>query len=195
MNDDQAYRVASNFGSLISAYSNASAQAYLTTNYTDYTDSVIELINSGCNGPEVLGEATFAGLEAFEAGQGSQPNITFELLNVWYDVVNPASTSSWLIDMIRHNCETVTLRWEGPMPNPDPSTAPPVQEAVRGIIVLETTFEGWDATEPFKINTSYSEFNSGAWLVDLGVFVPQNCSSPVKRDQVKRALPVMMRRH
>ncbi|KAF2763619.1 hypothetical protein EJ03DRAFT_356493 [Teratosphaeria nubilosa] len=177
MNDDQAYRVASNFGSLISAYSNASAQAYLTTNYTDYTDSVIELINSGCNGPEVLGEATFAGLEAFEAGQGSQPNITFELLNVW------------------HNCETVTLRWEGPMPNPDPSTAPAIQEAVRGIIVLETTFEGWDAPEPFKINTSYSEFNSGAWLVDLGVFVPQNCSSPVKRDQVKRALPVMMQRH
>ena len=39
---------------------------------------------------------------------------------------------------------------------------------------------------PWLINTLYSEFNVGAWLVDLGAmgaggFTPQNCSSGSKR--------------
>lgn len=29
-----------------------------------------------------------------------------------------------------------------------------------------------DDSEPWIINTVYSEFNSGAWLYDLGIFVP-----------------------
>jgi hypothetical protein len=52
MTYDQASTVANNFASLISAYSNASADAYLTVDFTDYSDSVNELINNGCpNGP------------------------------------------------------------------------------------------------------------------------------------------------
>jgi hypothetical protein len=45
---------------------------------------------------------------------------------------------------------------------------------ITGIIVLETV-RGNDGV--WLINTVYSEFNSGAWLVDLGVFKPQNCSA------------------
>jgi hypothetical protein len=46
---------------------------------------------------------------------------------------------------------------------------------ITGIIVLETTQP--DGNAPWLINTVYSEFNSGAWLVDLGIFKPQNCSA------------------
>jgi hypothetical protein len=84
LDDSHAYKVAENFGQLISAYTNSAAQAYLTTNFTDYSDSVNELINNGCTGPQALGTATFNSLAAFEAGQGSQPNVTFNILNVWY---------------------------------------------------------------------------------------------------------------
>ena len=30
-------------------------------------------------------------------------------------------------------------------------------------------------------STVFSEFNSGAWLYDLGVYVPANCSAAAKR--------------
>ena len=45
---------------------------------------------------------------------------------------------------------------------------------ITGIIVLETSKA--DNNGPWLINTVYSEFNSGAWLVDLGVFKPTNCT-------------------
>jgi len=141
---DQATVVANNFGSLISAYSVADANKYLTVDYTDYSDSVTELINGGCTGPQPLGAATFTSRASFEAGQGSQPDIPFQILNLW------------------HTCDTVVIRWRTAL----------TPEFVTGIIVMETTYEPNNAAEPFKINTVYSEFNSGAWLVDLGVFTP-----------------------
>ncbi|KAK3113668.1 25S rRNA (adenine2142-N1)-methyltransferase [Teratosphaeriaceae sp. CCFEE 6253] len=162
MNDAAANQVANNFGQLISAYTPAAADAYLTTDFTDYSDGVSTLINSGCpNGPATLGAATFTSRDAFKAGQGSQPNITFNLLNVW------------------HNCNTVTLRWRGPMPNPFPG-APDPQTPVVGLIVLETQFNGYANAQPFLIKTVYSEFNSGSWLYDLNVFKP-NCTAASKR--------------
>ncbi|KAK5702149.1 hypothetical protein LTR17_022576 [Elasticomyces elasticus] len=161
MNDQSANQVANNFKELISAYTNTAADNYLTTDFTDYSDGVSTLINSGCpNGPATLGVATFNSRDAFKAGQGSQPNITFEILNVW------------------HNCDVVTLRWRGPMPNPDAASAPNPQTQVIGIIVLETKFNGYANAQPFLIQTVYSEFNSGSWLYDLGVFVP-NCPGQV----------------
>lgn len=54
-------------------------------------------------------------------------------------------------------------------------------EQVTGIIVMETTQSTDSSTYPWLINTVYSEFNSGAWLVDLGVFVPANCSTASRR--------------
>jgi len=147
MTYDQAQKVANNFKTLISDYSNATAEAVLTVDFTDYSDSVTELINSGCKGPQALGEATFDSRVAFEAGQGSQPNIPFELLNLW------------------HTCDTVVIRWRTTVD----STA---TQFVTGIIVLETEYNKNSTDQPFLIDTVYSEFNSGAWLVDLGVFKP-----------------------
>lgn len=177
-----ANQVADNFATLIDGYTNAEAEAFLTEDYNDYTDSVKELINGGCTSPEPIDSSvTFAGRDAFIAGQGSQPNITFDVLNVWY------------------NCDTVFLRWKSPTPQPV-APAAAVQEQVTGIVVIETSYAGADAAQPYLINTTYSEFNSGAWLVDLTVFQP-NCTSPAKRDVesrkeigAKRGLPAMMMR-
>ncbi|KAK0851969.1 25S rRNA (adenine2142-N1)-methyltransferase [Friedmanniomyces endolithicus] len=170
MNDDQANKVANNFRDLIAAYTTTLANSVLTTTVHDYSDSVIELIDGGCpSGPIALGSATFDSSANFEMGQGGQPNITFELLNVW------------------HNCETVTLRWRSPMPNPGPGPAPAVQEQVTGIVVLETVWNGWQSAQQFLINTIYSEFNSGAWLYDLEIFKPGNCTGASARRA--RSLP------
>lgn len=165
-----ASKVATNFGSLISAYSNKSANAYLTADFEDYSDSVNTLINSGCTGPKILGQATFVSRADFEAGQGGQPNITFNIKNVW------------------STCGTVIVRWSSPLPNPTTSQSDfHPEEEVTGIIVLETVYQGSDCEEPYLIKTSYSEFNSGAWLTDLGVFKPSNCSAS-SSSKVKRSL-------
>jgi hypothetical protein len=59
MTYDQASTVANNFADLIKNYSNASAIAYLTPDFTDYSDSVDELINNGCpNGPATVSRNT-----------------------------------------------------------------------------------------------------------------------------------------
>lgn len=52
-------------------------------------------------------------------------------------------------------------------------------ETVTGIIVLETVEAppDYSGSEEYLIQTVYSEFNSGAWLVDLGKFLISNHSS------------------
>jgi len=173
MNDKDAQQVASNFRESIANYSDQLADDAFTTDFTDYSDSVIELINSGCAGPVALGSATFDGLDAFKAGQGAQPPIPFEQLNLW------------------HTCDTVIIRWR--------SAQEP--EIITGNIVMEAVPSAAGSKYPFKIQTVYSEFNSGAWLVNLGVFKPSNCSAGtqpvisqdsniVKRDGVK--LPTIL---
>jgi len=48
MSDDAASKVANNFRTLIAAYSDDFADETLTTDFVDYSDSVIELINGAC---------------------------------------------------------------------------------------------------------------------------------------------------
>ncbi|KXL48206.1 hypothetical protein M433DRAFT_481620 [Acidomyces richmondensis BFW] len=153
MTQAEAQQVADNFQNLIANYSDTLANESLTVGYQDYSDSVTTLIDSGCTGPQPLGAATFDSRASFEAGQGSQPAIPFEQLNVWY------------------NCDNVFLRWRTAL----------TPEFVTGIIVMETVPAPAGSKYPWLINTVYSEFNSGAWLVDLGVFVPSNCSSSSRR--------------
>lgn len=169
IDDAGAQKVADNFRSLITNYSNSSAEAYLTKDFTDYSDSVNELMNSGCSdGPVPLGSTTFTSLASFEAGQGSQPSIPFETLNVW------------------HGCDFVALRWR----TSAPGTVQP-EQPVTGIIILETC-AGGSAQEPWLIDTVYSEFNSGAWLYDLGIFVPTCNASGSKIKRTVNGLPIRM---
>jgi hypothetical protein len=172
MSYDQAQVVANNFKTLIAAYSDDFADQVLTVDFEDYSDSVTELINSGCTGPQPLGAATFTDRAAFKQGQGSQPPIPFNILNLWYACEGP-----------------VVIRWRTTVMDGAPET-------VTGNIVMETQRSG-NSSEPWLIKTVYSEFNSGAWLVDLGVFKP-NCTAngtsavgPVGK-KAKRSLPVMI---
>ncbi|KAI7356592.1 hypothetical protein KC354_g10349 [Hortaea werneckii] len=167
MTYEQATVVANNFKTLIANYSDALADQTLSTDFIDYSDSVTELINSGCTGPQPLGEPTFDSLESFKAGQGAQPPIPFEILNLWYACEGP-----------------VVIRWR--------SAQSP--EIITGNIVMET--ERAQGAEPWLIKTVYSEFNSGAWLVNLGVFTP-NCSAngtslvgPVGKRSTTRLFPL-----
>lgn len=87
-----------------------------------------------------LGSITFPTKEAFEQGQGSQPPVPFELLAI------EAVT-----------CDTIAIRWLGGL-QPEP---------VKGITILKTsnkdgTADGW------QISTIYTEFNSAAWVTDIG---------------------------
>jgi len=148
MTQSDAQQVADNFQTLIASYSDALANASLTVGFEDYSDSVITLIDYGCTSPVTLGTATFDSRASFESGQGSQPPIPFQQLNLWY------------------NCDNVFLRWRSAQ----------TPEEVTGVIILETTQAPAGSEYNFLINTVYSEFNSGAWLVNLDVFVP-SCSS------------------
>lgn len=86
-----------------------------------------------------LGNLTFATKAAFLAGQGSQPNVPFKILNRW------------------HTCDTVIIRW----------VAEPGAQQVQGFdaIVVQPSANNF---QPYQIKTVYGEFNSGAWLADLG---------------------------
>lgn len=172
LSDDQAEQVADTWASLITDYSDALADATLTENFTDYSESVNTLINSCPQGdaakPLPLLDPTFTSRDAFKLGQGQQPAINFQRLNLW------------------HSCNAVNLRWmttnTAPIPNPKP---------VVGLIALEVSKNpDWNAQYPWLINTVYSEFDAGAWLQNLveagicssGAGLPgsgaANCSAP-----------------
>lgn len=54
MSSSEAMQVANNFQSLITNYTDELANATLTLGFIDYSDSVTELINGGCNGPQAV---------------------------------------------------------------------------------------------------------------------------------------------
>lgn len=86
MTPSQATAVAKLWPSLIGNYTHALAQAALTADYTDYSESALSL-NQAC--PRVNGTAppltspVFTSRAEFEEGQGSQPPIDSEILNIW----------------------------------------------------------------------------------------------------------------
>jgi len=137
--DSDADVIGNDFAQLISNYSSTFATEVLANDYSDYSDSVNTLIDSGTTSPLALGTATFATKAAFLAGQGSQPDVPFTILNTW------------------HTCDTVIIRW----------VANPGAQQVQGFdaLVVEPSSNGF---QPYQIKTTYGEFNSGAWLADLG---------------------------
>ncbi|KAF2484534.1 hypothetical protein BDY17DRAFT_323379 [Neohortaea acidophila] len=159
---DDAQQVASNFQALIGQpFSATLAEAALAPTFTDYSDSVIELINAGCPGPLTLGNPTFTSRETFIQGQGKQAPIPFQILNLY------------------NTCSAVILRWRSSAPG----FVQPEQQ-VTGIIILETVANpdaAAAASQPWLIETVYSEFNSGAWLIDVGNFTA-SCNAPTRRD-------------
>jgi len=137
--DSDADVIGNDFAELISNYSEDFAKKVLADDYTDQSDSVNTLIDSGTTSPIPLGSLTFASKAAFLAGQGTQPNIPFTILQTW------------------HTCDTVIIRW----------VANPGAQQVQGFdaLIVEPSSNGF---QPYQIKTTYGEFNSGAWLADLG---------------------------
>lgn len=89
----------------------------------------------------------------FAADQLNVPPFKLEVLQVW------------------HNCETITFRWISPQ-TPDRAV---------GIVVLETVVAPRSSRRHRLISGSYSEFNSAAWLVNIGAFKPSCNGSEAKR--------------
>jgi len=159
MSDSQAQTVANNFKTLIASYSDDFADQTLTTDFVDYSDSVIELINGACTvdqnipvsvpskdipclsavctagkrstiscmsgnadlSPLQLGSAVFDSRESFKSGQGAQPAIPFEILNLWNNCnsVSPHPTHSLLTNVVRSNTPITgyhPLALQGPRP-------------------------------------------------------------------------------
>jgi len=149
MTDAEADQVATAWGTLIASYNDALADAVLTENFTDYSESVNTLINSCPQGdaakPLDLLAPSFTSREMFKIGQGQQPAINFERLNLW------------------NSCNAVNIRWKttntAPIPNPKP---------VIGLIAMEVVKnQNAGAEYPWLISTVYSEFDAGAWLQNL----------------------------
>ena len=151
MTSADAAKVAATFKATIDQpFSTSLVDAAFTSDFTDYASGVNPLIDSGCTAPLSLTSATFTSRDAFIKGQSSQQPINFDILNTW------------------NNCDTVMLRWRGS------GNLGPVQpnEDVTGMIVIEAVPSTTSASYPWLIQTVYSEFNSGAWLYDLGVMKP-----------------------
>ncbi|KAK0940156.1 hypothetical protein LTR29_008209 [Friedmanniomyces endolithicus] len=151
-----AQTLSTNFGKLISNYSNKLANETLTPNFIDHSESVNTLIDSGGSAPQALLGNTFSSRAQFEAASSAQPSEPFTVKNMWY------------------NCDTITVRWESDQ-TPEP---------VVGISVLHTKFTA-QLQNPslFQIDEVWAEFDSGAWLVNLGIFKPASTKKE-KRDVV-----------
>nr|POE63439.1 hypothetical protein CFP56_04342 [Quercus suber] len=168
LNDDDAQLIANNYGTLIAAYSPSLADQVLSPDFTDYSESVNTLINECPQGDAAktlpLLSATFSNRTAFEIGQGQQPAINFQQLNIW------------------HSCDTVMIRWM--TTNTAPITSP---RPVVGMITMETCPAAAGAPFPYLIDTVYSEFDAGAWLANLedaGI-----CSDATTATTASAALP------
>lgn len=149
MSEAEARQVANNFKDLINLdFNKTLAREALVEDFHDYSDGVNELVNAGCKGPNTLGEATFSSRTDFINGQSTQPPIPFTILNLW------------------NTCSTVIMRWRSSAPG---NIKP--EQIVTGIVVIDTVADSdTSASQPWLMQTVYSEFNSGAWLYDLGNF-------------------------
>jgi hypothetical protein len=105
----------------------------LNVDFTDYSDSINFLTG------QTPGAPTFSSLQQFDVGQGGQPTVPLEILNI------EAAT-----------CDTVAFRW----------IAYPGPLSVKGITIFNAiqangTSNGW------QIKTQFAEFNVAAWTNDL----------------------------
>ncbi|KAI6807116.1 hypothetical protein KC332_g11500 [Hortaea werneckii] len=148
LSNREAQQVATNYGLLISNYSDELANAVLSPDFTDYSESVNTLINSCPQGSAAISlpllAPTFSNRTQFEIGQGQQPLINFNQLNIW------------------HSCDTVIIRWE----TTNTANITDVKPVV-GLISMETVKAPSNNEYEYWVDTVYSEFDAGAWLQNL----------------------------
>lgn len=96
--EDDAWDVAWVFQDLIQRYSADLATSALTEDFQDWSSSVSTLINQGAALPQNLTAPTFSSRAEFMKGQGGQPQIPFDILNVFW------------------GCDHVAVRWQTTRP-------------------------------------------------------------------------------
>ncbi|KAK6002256.1 hypothetical protein QM012_001894 [Aureobasidium pullulans] len=139
--------IATKFGLTISNYTEALAVQLFTNNFTDQSDSVLTLMHEPGLQAQDLGQLTFSSKANFLAAQAAQPNIPFEILDLW------------------NTCNTVIIRWlsaQTPLPVQGISVAT-VQPASKG----QGGGFGVGGMK-WQIERVVAEFNSAAWLGNLG---------------------------
>ncbi|KAK3054094.1 hypothetical protein LTR09_004872 [Extremus antarcticus] len=141
--EKEAMAVADNVQHFFSNYSDEFARKVFTKNIQDQTDSVQFLMNNGTTCPAPLGSTTFANRKNLIKAQGAMGSLPWENENVFWD------------------CKNVFIRWiskQDPFP-------------VQGIAIFRTAPNPNATPEiPYLIDHIFSEFNSGAWLVNLGFY-------------------------
>jgi len=148
------------FRLLIQEYSDELALAALTEDFVDYSSAVNILMNKGAEYPKNISGPTFSGRQAFMDGQGSQPEIPFERLFTVY------------------GCDSVSVRWtssrSGAGQPTEAAMIPVFGNGIMKVVPSEEpvmSFQG--VTYNWRVQTLLSEFNTAAWLVNLGVFQPE----------------------
>lgn len=150
LSDADAQQVATNYANLIQLVQGweSIANAALSPNFVDYSESVNTLIDTCPQGSAAITlpllSPTFSNRTQFELGQGQQPPINFQQLNIW------------------HSCDSVIIRWE----TTNTANITNVKPVV-GMITMETCPAPQGNTYPYYIDTVYSEFDAGAWLQNL----------------------------
>lgn len=141
LTQDVATQIVSQFDSLLTNYSNNTANNILANDFSYTSDSTNFLAGIP------LGSTTFPSKAAFEASQSQQANIELSVIAI--DAVT---------------CNVIAYRWNaGVASHKDP---------VKGINILYAEFVGSDpdAVGPkgWQVGKAYSEFNSAAWVIDIG---------------------------
>lgn len=135
LSQSDASNLVNAFGGLLTNYSTAATQALLTPDFVDVSDSINYLAGIP------LGSVTFPNRAAFEASQGAQPPIGFQVLAI--DAVT---------------CDTIAFRWN--------ASVAARRLPVQGINILNAVKS--DNTGNWMISKVFSEFNSAAWIVNYG---------------------------
>ena len=88
-----ANTLATNFGRLVSAYSQKLANQTLISDFVDYSESINTLVDGGTAAPRSLLGLSFTSRADFETQSAAQPSVPFQVKNIWY------------------NCNVITVRW------------------------------------------------------------------------------------
>ena len=149
---DEAADLASTFAYLVSQWNANPTHAEqvcnrtLTPDYHDYSDSIRTLESGGCT-PDP--QPLDMNRYEFILDQATLPPFDFEVDKVW------------------HNCDTITFHWHSAQ----------TPHNVTGIVVLETTPNPQrGAGTKHLIKTTYSEFNTATWLINIHRLTPANCT-------------------
>lgn len=190
LSDSDAEQAADIFRELIQNYSDELALEALTEDFVDYSSSVNIIINGGDGEPLDIEKPTFVGRQAFMDGQGSQPEIPFKKLQRFHGC--DAVSMRWLTRRSANGQETETARIVScPCSSRSLHKLTKLHQPVVGNVIIETVQSSPGDKYNFRIKTIFSEFNSAAWLVNLGVFVPENGTEGDAGN--KRSLPVNLR--